>query len=55
LDRCQSTARSLDGDIRVEFGDDNFNPDDTSTRGAETNSTGLYTWHWDNTEVYATS
>lgn len=23
------------------------------TRGAEPNSTGLYTWHWDNIEVYA--
>jgi hypothetical protein len=33
LDRCQSPARFLDGDIRVQFGDGNHNPDDTSTQG----------------------
>ena len=45
-----------DGDIRVQFGDDNYNPDKHfDTKGAKPNSTGLYTWHWDNIEVYTAS
>jgi hypothetical protein len=45
-----------DGDIRVQFGDDNYNPDKHfDARGAEPNSTGRYTWHWDNIEVYTTN
>jgi hypothetical protein len=43
-----------DGDIRVQFGDDNYNPDKHfDTKGAAPNSTGLYTWHWDNIQIYA--
>ena len=50
------TGKIPDGDIRVQFGDDSYNPDKHfDTRGAEPNSTGRYTWHWDNIEVYATS
>jgi hypothetical protein len=50
------TGKIPDGDIRVQFGDDNYNPDKHfDTRGAEPNSTGRYTWHWDNIEVYTTN
>jgi hypothetical protein len=45
-----------DGDIRVQFGDDSYNPDKhLNHSGAPENSTGLYTWHWDNIQVYAAS
>ncbi|WP_426527836.1 hypothetical protein [Bradyrhizobium sp. McL0615] len=45
-----------DGDIRVQFGDDSYNPDKHfDARGVASNSTGLYTWHWDNIQIYATS
>lgn len=48
-----SSGKIPDGDIRVQFGDDNYNPDKHfDTRGAEPNSTGRYTWHWDNIEVF---
>ncbi len=42
-----------DGDIRVQFGEDSYNPDKHfDSRGAAANSTGLYTWHWDNIQIY---
>lgn len=42
-----------DGEIRVQFGDDSYNPDKhLSINGAPENSTGLYTWHWDNIQIY---
>jgi hypothetical protein len=37
----------------VQFADDSYNPDkhfDGTDR--PTNSTKLYTWHWDNIEIY---
>ena len=50
------TGNIPDGDIRVQFGDDNYNPDKHfDAKGAAPNSTGLYTWHWDNIQIYATS
>ena len=50
------TGNIPDGDIRVQFGDDSYDPDKHfDARGAAPNSTGLYTWHWDNIEIYATS
>ena len=40
-------------DIRVQFADDSYNPDKHfDMKGAEPNSTGLYTWHWDNIQIY---
>lgn len=45
-----------EGDIRVQFGDDSYNPDKhLNHAGAPANSTGLYTWHWDNIQVYTAS
>lgn len=42
------------GDVRVEFADDNYNNDKHfDAAGVPTNSTGLYTWHWDNIQVFA--
>jgi hypothetical protein len=42
-----------DGDIRVQFGEDSYNPDKHfDGKGAAPNSTGLYTWHWDNIQIY---
>jgi len=39
-----------------QAGDDNYNPDKHfDARGAAPNSTGRYTWHWDNIEVYTTN
>jgi hypothetical protein len=50
------TGNIPDGDIRVQFGDDSYNPDKHfDARGAAPNSTGLYTWHWDNIQIYAAS
>lgn len=44
------------GDIRVQFGDDSYNPDKHFNKdGVAHNSTGLYTWHWDNIQVYTAS
>lgn len=44
------------GDIRVEFADESYNPDKHfDPKGAAPNSTGLYTWHWDNIQIYTTS
>lgn len=44
------------GDIRVEFADDNYNPDKHfDTKGAVPNSSDLYTWHWDNIQIYTTN
>jgi len=41
------------GDIRVEFADDSYNPDKHfDAKGVPSNSTDLYTWHWDNIEIY---
>jgi hypothetical protein len=48
------TGNIPDGDIRIQFGDDNYNPDKHfDAKGAAPNSTALYTWHWDNIQVYA--
>jgi hypothetical protein len=42
-----------DGDIRVQFADDSYNPDKHfDARGAAPNSTARYTWHWDNIQIY---
>lgn len=42
-----------DGDIRVQFADDSYDPDKHfNTEGAAPNSTGLYTWHWDSIQIY---
>jgi hypothetical protein len=42
-----------DGDIRVEFADDSYNPDKHfNAHGVAPNSSGLYTWHWDNIQIY---
>ena len=44
------------GEIRVQFGDDSYNPDKHfNMRGVAENSTGLYTWHWDNVQIYTAS
>ena len=41
------------GDIRLEFADDSYNPDKHfDAKGAAPNSSNLYTWHWDNIEIY---
>jgi hypothetical protein len=41
-----------DGPIRVQFADDSYNPDKHfDAKGVEANSSGLYTWHWDNIEI----
>jgi hypothetical protein len=43
-----------DGDIRIQFADDSYNPDKHfDAAGRPVNSTKLYTWHWDNIEVFA--
>jgi hypothetical protein len=42
-----------DGDIRVEFADDSYNPDKHfDAKGVPANSTNLYTWHWDNIQIF---
>ncbi len=47
------TGNIPDGDIRVEFADDSYNPDKHfDANGAAPNSSGLYTWHWDNIQIY---
>jgi len=41
------------GDIRVEFADDSYNPDKHfDLKGVPPNSSNLYTWHWDNIQIY---
>jgi hypothetical protein len=41
------------GDIRLEFADDSYNPDKHfDAKGVPPNSSDLYTWHWDNIEIY---
>jgi hypothetical protein len=41
------------GDIRVEFADESYNPDKHfDAKGAAPNSSDLYTWHWDNIQIY---
>ncbi len=51
-----NTGRIPGGDIRVQFADDSYNPDKHfDMRGAAANSTGLYTWHWDNIQIYTTN
>ena len=41
------------GDIRLEFADDSYNPDKHfDAKGAPPNASNLYTWHWDNIEIY---
>ena len=50
------TGNIPDGDIRVQFGDDSYDPDKHfDAKGVAANSTGLYTWHWDNIQIYAAS
>jgi hypothetical protein len=50
------SGRIPDGDIRVQFGDDSYNPDKHfNMNGVAENSTGLYTWHWDNIQIYTNS
>jgi hypothetical protein len=50
------TGKIPDEDIRVEFADDNYNPDKHfDAKGAAPNSSDLYTWHWDNIEIYTTN
>ena len=47
-------GRIPEEDIRVQFADDSYNPDKHfNMQGVEPNSTGLYTWHWDNIQIYA--
>jgi hypothetical protein len=47
------TGNIPDGDIRVEFADDSYNPDKHfDANGVPMNSSGLYTWHWDNIQIY---
>jgi len=47
------TGKIPDGDIRVQFADDSYNPDKHfDIKGAAPNSTGLYTWHWDNIQIF---
>jgi hypothetical protein len=42
-----------DGEIRVQFADDSYNPDKHfDMNGVAPNSSGLYTWHWDNIQIY---
>ncbi len=42
-----------DGDVRVVFGDDSYDPDKhMSWPPPATNSTHAYTWHWDNVQVF---
>jgi hypothetical protein len=42
-----------EGDIRIQFADDSYNPDKHfDLKGVAPNSTGLYTWHWDNIQIY---
>ncbi len=41
-----------DGEIRVEFADDSYNPDKHWSDWGLTNPGGLYTWHWDNIQIY---
>jgi hypothetical protein len=44
------------GDIRVEFADDNYNPDKHfDAKGVAPNSSDLYTWHWDNIQIYTSN
>ena len=39
--------------IRVVFEDDNYNPDKhfSTSRENARDSSGLYTWHWDNIQI----
>jgi hypothetical protein len=47
------TGSIPDGDIRVEFADDSYNPDKHfDAKGVLPNSSNLYTWHWDNIQIY---
>jgi hypothetical protein len=44
------------GEIRVQFGDDSYNPDKHfDIKGVAPNSSNLYTWHWDNIQIYTTN
>lgn len=48
-----SIGRIPIGEIRVQFADDSYNPDKHfNMHGVPPNSTGLYTWHWDNIQIY---
>jgi hypothetical protein len=50
------TGSIPDDDIRVEFADDSYNPDKHfDAKGVPPNSSGLYTWHWDNIQIYTTN
>jgi hypothetical protein len=51
-----TTGNIPDGEIRVQFADDSYDPDKHfDMNGAAPNSTGLYTWHWDNIQIYTTN
>ncbi len=44
------------GEIRVQFADDSYNPDKHfDAKGVASNSSNLYTWHWDNIQIYTTN
>ena len=50
----QTIAGSIpNGPIRVVFEDDNYNPDKhfTADQSNPRDSSGLYTWHWDNIQI----
>jgi hypothetical protein len=45
-----------DGNIRIEFADDSYDPDKHfDLKGVAPNSSGRYTWHWDNIQIYTAS
>jgi len=48
------TGRIPDGDVRVVFGDDSYDPDKhfDNAHAYETNTIGVYTWHWDNVQIF---
>lgn len=53
IDSETVTGNIPDGDIKVEFADDSYNPDKHfNIEGVPRNSSGLYTWHWDNIQIY---
>ena len=50
---ADSTGNIPAGDIRVQFADDSYNPDKHfNAAGVAPNSSGLYTGHWDNIQIY---
>jgi hypothetical protein len=50
------TGNIPEGDIRIEFADDNYDPDKHfDAKGVAPNSSDLYTWHWDNIQIYTSN